>query len=236
VVELGEHAADFAVHALGEDEFDPGGLSLLADDADGFGLGLAFGEPDALGELSELLGLGPAGDEDLVGFGDAVAGVREALGEFTVVGEEDEAGGGFVEPSDRIDALGPVGDEVDDARAAGGVGVGGDDALGLVDGVVDEAFGGDRFAIDFDARGAGIDLGSELADDGAIDGDAALEDELFAGAAGSESGVGEELVKAFLGRCDGFVWSDIGHGRLLAGWRTAGRSGHGAAGAFGSRS
>jgi hypothetical protein len=182
VAELGQHAADLAVLAFGEDHFEDGGLALLAGDADLAGAGLAFSQPDALGEVAEGSVVGGAGDEGAIELFDAVSGVGEAVGELAVVGQEDEAGAGLVEASDGVDALGDLGQEIDDAWSAAGVVVGGDVALGLIDGVVDGDFEFDGDAIDGDFGLERIDLGAELLDGFAVDGDAALFDEFFAGA------------------------------------------------------
>jgi len=96
-----EHAADLAVFAFVEGEFEPrfffagaeeAGL-LGAEDFTAFGFDAAF-------EGVEEVGVGEGGDLDVVGFVEVGGGVGDAGAPFGIVGEEEEAFAGFVEAAD----------------------------------------------------------------------------------------------------------------------------------------
>ena len=58
------------------------------------------------------------------------------------------------------------------------------------------AFGADGFAIHGDLVVERVNFGAELADNLAVDLHTAVENELFAGAPGSNAGIGEEFLEA----------------------------------------
>jgi hypothetical protein len=88
VLELGQHPADLVLFPFGQDQLEEGGLSLAADDPDPLGADLAVGQPDALGQLGERLRAGQAGDQYMVRLLDPEAGMREAVGQLAVVGQD----------------------------------------------------------------------------------------------------------------------------------------------------
>jgi hypothetical protein len=199
VAELGEHAPDLAVLALGQDQLEDGRRALAAHDAGAAGAGLALGQPHAFDQLVEHLLRGLAGDDRLVHLLHAELRVRQAVGQLAVVGEDHEPDARLVEAADGEHALGDLGQEIDHAGPAGGVGIGRDVALGLADGEVDHPLGPDRLAVEGDFLRLRIDAGAQLADLLAIDRDTALEDQLLAGPPRAEAGVGEHLLEAGAG-------------------------------------
>ncbi len=56
MAELGQHPADLAFLAFGQDQLEHGGLSLAANDSGPLGADLAVGQPDAFGQLGHHLG------------------------------------------------------------------------------------------------------------------------------------------------------------------------------------
>jgi hypothetical protein len=179
VTELGEHSADLAILAFRENHLQDRRFSPLADDADSLGSNLALGEPDSFRELVENLFRGVPRHDNLVDLLDAEFRMRELVGEFPVVGEEDQPRARFIESSNRVDTLSDLGKEIQDARSSGGVVVGRDVTLGLVDREVDMAFLADALSVDGDLGFAYLDLGPEFANDLSIDGHATLEDEFL---------------------------------------------------------
>ena len=106
----GEHLADLAFEALFED--DAGAACREA--ADVFGLGLAFGDAESLEELDEDGVVEVLVECDPVFFFDAVGGVGERLGQYAVVGHDDETFGVRVEATDVVDVVVADGQEVVD--------------------------------------------------------------------------------------------------------------------------
>lgn len=196
VAELGKHAADLAIHALVEGEFEKGVGGAASEDADPAWGSSALGEMDAGHELLEVFGRDAAGDVGLVSLGDAVAGMSELRGEVAVVGQDEEALGVGIEASDGVDALVNAGEEVEDGEAAVGVGRGGEVAEGLIEKEVGDAFGLDASAVDADVIASQGGLVAD-SDDAAIDGDASLGNEALTGTAAAVAGVGEDFMKAF---------------------------------------
>ena len=100
VADAGEQAADFAVAAFVEHHFQNRGLFAAGLDSDVFDVRESFGQVDAAMELAEDFVFDLAGDLDVVNLFDAVPRMGEAVGQFAVVGDEDQAFGCHVEPAD----------------------------------------------------------------------------------------------------------------------------------------
>jgi len=196
-----EHAADLAVAAFDESDFVPGiGSVFVETDFGGGGFYptvVLEGDVDAGAQASEGFFVGAGADFDEIFFGDVRAGFGEFLSEGAVVGEEEEAFAGVVEPTDGIDAFGERAEELHHGGAAFGVADGGDVAFGFVEHEIEEALGGlDGLAVDADGVRVGIGFGAEFGDDLAVEGDAAGGDDFFGFAAGGDAGGGEDFLEA----------------------------------------
>jgi hypothetical protein len=126
-----------------------------------------------------------AADLDQVRLGHLIGRVRQAVGEFAVVGQQQQALGGDVKASDMEKPFAlVVADEVADAGPALRVLHGGDNTLGLVEHHVDQGvIELDAQAVHVDDRSLGVDADAELGDDLAVDLHAAFGDHLLADAA-----------------------------------------------------
>jgi len=189
----GEAGAIVAALAPGEAE----SFNLFHGGA--FGMSCAAGgEEEAFLEQFDIFVGDDAFDGDVIFLGDFVAGVGDVLGEFAVVGEDDQAGGFGIESSDGEDAW-VVGEanEFDDVGSALGVVAGGDDAAGFVEHDVNEPALdalADGLSVDGDAIVDGVDPCGEGSDGFAVDGDAALGDEEFAFTSRGDAGVGHGFL------------------------------------------
>jgi hypothetical protein len=211
-----EDVPQFAVSGLEEGDADDGVGALeldeleLGDGADGDGAlgavlaGFAFAhaaELDANGVEHGLIDA--ALDEGFVDLGDVEPWVGEGVGEIAVVGHDDQARGLEVESADGEEpGLGGVIDDLGDGGAIelGLVGGGDEHAFGLVDHEVELALRRpEEAAVDEDSIGVGVDEDGESTNDLAVDADAALLDEVFAGAAGGDAGVGHDALEADAG-------------------------------------
>jgi hypothetical protein len=119
------------------------------------------------------------------------------LGQVAVVGQQEQALTVLVETADGVDTLMNVRHQVHGPRPAGGVVVGAQVAARLVDDPIDGPLNLQRLAIDLDLLVLGIDLGAELADDVAVHGDAAAENQLLAVPPRTDASVGQVFVEAF---------------------------------------
>ena len=99
-------------------------------------LRFTFGNVDPPLEPLEGIELDLADDDNRVAFGDFVFGVSELLGQFAVVGQEDQSGARCIESSDWKQAL-LVGYKVDHARSSLGIAIGAQDSFGFVQCVID---------------------------------------------------------------------------------------------------
>src|SRR6185312_1513435 len=115
-----EHAADLAVHAFLDFDFEPGGAAGEAKHAGGCGV-LAAADREAAAEEIQG-GVGERGiGEDVVELGDFVFGVGDAFGEDAVVGEQEQSAGVEIEAADGEIPSGELADDVVDGRATAGV-------------------------------------------------------------------------------------------------------------------
>ncbi len=121
--------------------------------------------------------------------------MRQQIRQRTVVGDEDQAFARKVQPADHEQPLG-VGHQIEDARAAGWIAGGGDDACRLVEHVIQAARGaGDRLAVDANVGELRIDFGSQRRDDRPIDGHSAGRNQLLAFAPAADAGVGQNFLQ-----------------------------------------
>ncbi len=106
-----------------------------------------------------------------------------------------------IETADGVDALLDALEVVRDGGAALGVAHGGDDAVGLVHGEVEQMTGRvEKFAVDLDVIGGEVGFGAKRGDGLAVDANAALEDHFLGVAAAGDTGLGDDFLKAFEGQ------------------------------------
>ena len=131
------------------------------------------------------------------------------MGELAVVGQQEQPLGLGVEASDvhqaqRVGQLGVLGQVVASVLGHGGSALrvlhGGDDPCRLVEHEGDElGVGEDSAAVDADLLGQRVHSDACLGDGDAVDADAAVGDELLAGAARGDPCVGQDLLQPLPG-------------------------------------
>jgi hypothetical protein len=178
VSEASQHASDFPVLPFAQGDFDFGARLANFFKLGMIDLGFAFCEVDSPFESLERFEFDLACDDDRIAFGDLVFGVGQLLGQFAVVGQDDQAGAERIESADWEQAK-LVGDKVDHAQATLGVSIGAQDTFGFVDSEVDGSILFEQFAIDADRSGAHVDFDTDLSDDFPVDFDAALFDQFI---------------------------------------------------------
>ena len=157
-----------------------------------------------------------------VDLADLIGRVRQAVSEFPVVGQQDQALGVDVEAADVEQALVAAADVVAEVGAVRVVHRG-DHADRLVEGEVDDALGGgDAHPVHADHRGLGVHAHALVAHDLAVDLDAAGGDQVLADPAAADPGLGQDLLEAdafFVGVREGVVVAPVtaaGLGRTAA--------------------
>ena len=136
------------------------------------------------------------GHHDAIRLLDSVAGMREPVGQFAVVGQQDQPFAVQVEPSDREEPHVVAGHHVDNSRPAGRVAIGRNHAVRLVDGVVDELWAGQFDTIEANLLPLGIDFGTQLGDHLRVDLDSPGPDQLLALSTTTRPGRGQHLFAA----------------------------------------
>jgi hypothetical protein len=215
MTDLFEHLAEFAVTTFDEDDFVPGiidrarGASFAAGFAGVKRLDLgrgclhtagprcAFGNSDAFAKAVESFFSGLAADFDQVGFFYTGGGAGELVGEFAVIGDEEEAFAQVIEAADWVETLTCFGEELHDGGPAFRVADSGDVTLGLVEHEVTLALGAvNELAVNADVIAMCVGFAAEFGDDLAIDLNAALSDEFFGVTSAGDAGLSEDLLEA----------------------------------------
>ena len=158
--------------------------------------GLAALDGDAAAKNVELGLGGLAGDFDQVSFFHAGGGFGEPVGQFAVVGDDEQPLAHVVEAANGVEALLHLLEELHHRGPALGVFDRGDKAAGLVEDEVAMALGAlQQLAVDADVVAAGVGFGAQHGDDFAVDLDAALLDHRLGAAAAGNAGGGENLLQ-----------------------------------------
>src|SRR4051812_19028695 len=178
-----------------DDEARPGIAGRAALHGGFESLGAAVLEPHAGDEPRDLLGLRYPGHLGEIGATNAVARVHELVREVAVVRDQERSLGVVIEAADRVDALVDAHEVLRDGRTALGIGERGDGRRGLVEQEIDLVLRlGDDAAVHADDIVRGVGFGAELANDRAVQLDAALLDELLRLPPRSDAGVREDFL------------------------------------------
>jgi hypothetical protein len=90
VAKLRKHTANLAILSLIENHLQDGALLVMASDRDPLRVDLALRQPDALPKTIEQFRGRHTGNLHEVFLLDAIPGMRQEVGELTVIGEQDE--------------------------------------------------------------------------------------------------------------------------------------------------
>jgi hypothetical protein len=204
-----EHFAQFAVASLNQNHFVPGIVALahLADtcrrSAHLRRSRTAALDGNAGTENIELAFGGLSGHFHQVGLFHAGCGAREPIGEFAVVGHQQQAFAHVVKAAYGVKALLELVKKLHDGGAAFRVLDCGHEALGFVQDEITEALGAmQQLPVDADVVAAGVGLRSQLRHSLAIHLNAALLNHLLGLTAACYAGLGQDLLQAlqFSGR------------------------------------
>jgi len=170
-------ALDLVLAALGERQAHAARSGTGTEHVDGEGYGRAVVEPHTLTPSRQIRARDASGDVRLVDAWDLIARMQQAVSERAVVGQQEHAFDVGVETADRKQPC-SARNEIGDDGAPVGIVARADVAGGLVQQQVLPGLGAtDRAAVEPDVVDVGIGQRPRLADDDAVDGDAALEDE-----------------------------------------------------------
>lgn len=218
VPELRKHAADLAVFPFIKNHLEDRALLVLRLEVDVLGAGHSLRQTDAAAELVEGFQRGDTRHLDEVFLLNAIPRVGKEIGQFAIVGDEDQPFAHPVEPADGKQPLFPR-HEVDDAWPAVGVEVCSHHADRLGEHVDDPLRVGEPLAVDADLLAERIDSGAELRDHISIDLDPPGRDQFLAVPPAAEPGRSEHLLEPLETVIDG----DWGLAKPAAGGSFAGR-------------
>jgi len=126
--------------------------------------------------------------------------LHQEIGEFSVVGEQEQPFAGVVEAAHGIDARAHPVEQIHDRRTVFGIVERGDVSLGLVHQQINMALGAlEEFAVDADVIHCRIRFASQFGDDQPVYGHESARDDLLCFAARGNSGSGDNFLQAFSG-------------------------------------
>lgn len=174
-----QHSFDLSVKPFGNTDFDERAFMPSFEYFDGGARGFALGKPDTLIKFFDVFALDSALHLGDICPGQSISGVRQAVDQFVIVGEDNQSCGIDVEPANAKDS--PAGgDEVDCLGSALGVKIGANHALGLIEEEINLWLGLNSFAGDNDCVFVEVREGGDGIDDFAVDRDESFEDEFLA--------------------------------------------------------
>ena len=187
VAQAGEHPSDLPVLALVEHHLQNGALLVLGANLDPLGMHAALGQPHSPSETVKHLGPRHTGYLHVIFLLDAIPRMGQKVGQFAIVGDEDQALAHPVKPADCKEPC-VAGHKIDHPRATGGIVIGGDGSDRLVEHVDNPLRVRQPLTVDTDLLPQGIDAGAEFRNHFSINLDAALCDQFLATAAAAETG------------------------------------------------
>jgi len=136
LAEMLEHHADLVLAPLGEADLIPGILAGL-DELDVRGGGAAAVQRDAVGERRDLFVREVAVHFYDIRFDNVAGGRGDSVSELAIIGEDEQAFAGIIEPTDGEDAFLHAAQQVHDGLASFRIGDGGDALARFVERDVD---------------------------------------------------------------------------------------------------
>lgn len=196
MTDTGEQPPNFAILAFGHHDFDQRAHPLLLDDSQVTNAELPFGEEEALPQLIECPRFWFSGDHRPVDPLDLKLGMGQPMGQFAIVGDENQPLGVFIESTHGKESRVARRDQIDHTAAARGIGRRAEKPGRFVDEVID-LFGDFEFlAVDRNLLDLGIHLRPQRSHD-PVDGHPPGCDQFLTGTARTETSGGEELLQAF---------------------------------------
>jgi hypothetical protein len=196
VTEPRQKAANFAVAAFVQNHLKQRRRFPPALDSDMLGVGETFRQVNTVMQLTQHFALHLPCHLDLINFLHAVAGMREPVGQLSVVSNEDQPFTGNIEPADAKRARCVGRQQVGDAWPASRVSRGAYYAHRLVHGEIHEVWFVQQFAVDADFLPRWIGARAKLSDNLVINLDAPIEDELLAFAPAGDAGSRQNFLEA----------------------------------------
>ena len=161
VAQSGQDPPDLAVLAFAEDDLEFGDFRSSFDQLDPLDFDQPLGDVDAFTHLTHGFRINFAGHHDSVNLANLIFRVRQTLGQFAIVGHQDQPFAAAVEPADRKNAFGRR-DQIDHPRSALGIAIGGHHADGFVDGKVNQSLRPQQRSVDFDFVVVRVDGGAQF--------------------------------------------------------------------------
>jgi hypothetical protein len=203
VSDLLKHLAQFAVTALNQHHFVPGVVAaadlanLCRRSLHASGTRLFAIDADTAAEAFDRLFRGFATDFDEISFFHSRGGAGQLVGQFAVVGHQQQTLAEVIEAANGINAFLDLCEEFHHRGPVLGIAHGGDEALGLVEHEVAQALRAlQELAVDANVIANRVGLGAEFGHDFAVDLYTSFGDQFFGVAAAGDAGLGEDFLEA----------------------------------------
>jgi hypothetical protein len=190
------HPVDDVIDSFEDDELEDQSLRCLAQDAKLAGDDAMTTDDDAVADALQGLRGWSGQRQNLVLLVKPITRMHDAVGDITVVGQQEDAFRVTIEPANRIDAL-PNLDQIHDGPPVSLILGRRDIATWLVQNDIAGTLRPQYFAVDSNLRPLRIDAGAELRDNLAVDGDTSRPYEIFGGAAGPDAASCHHALQAF---------------------------------------
>ena len=188
------------INPLVNGDRDNDAIGRLAQEPDLLGDDAAPLDHDSVADPLELRGARPGFGQDVILLGQPVAGVHDPVGHIAVVGEEQQAFGIAVEPSNRVNAFGDV-DQVHHGPPPALVADSRDVTRRLVQDQVAKRLRPQDLVVDANLIPACVGPGAEFGNDLAVDADATFSNQILRRATRGDSPRGEDALETFQGGC-----------------------------------
>jgi len=189
------HAADDVIHPLVERDRENNAFPGFTHDAEFVRNDSFTFDLDSTAHPLQHAWIGEFRRQDVIFLFESETGVHDAIGEFAVVGQEQQALGLTVEPSNRIEAFASV-DEFHNGMAVALVAGGRDVPPRFVQHHIAPPLRTNDLAVNPDDVGFGIGFGAELGNRVSVDRNPAGHDHLFRDATRGDASGGENALQA----------------------------------------
>ena len=190
----GQHAANFPILPLAQNDAQPGAFALPLQPFHLSGADVAVAEPDTFQKLPNVCRRGKTRHLNEVSFFDAKARVHQPIGQVAIVGQKQEPFAGLINPAHRVNTLRNMRNQVDGEWPAGRIVIGTQIPARLVYQPVHRLFGPQRLAVNANLLFR-LNLGAQDAHGLTVHADPARENQLLAMPPRADPGMGQEFVQ-----------------------------------------
>lgn len=194
-----QHAANLSIPAFSQHHLQLSTFRTSGPHAELADRCFSFRQMDTRPQFLHRFRIDFADHGHVVAFGDGEFRMSQLMGQGAIIGDQDQPGARFVEPSDGKDVV-VTAHQVDHSRAPARIAIGRQDANRFVDGQVEPTFGAHQFAVDLHFLTLRVDPDSQFGHDLPVNFDPSFSDQFFALTAAGDSGRSQYLLQTLAAR------------------------------------